>query len=161
MGELKISLAQEALADAAPPQPTAAISTSVVAPAPQPVAQVQPMATPTAQPTTAAPAAKTDYMTLTLKPGEGREIKLEMRKGSTASYEWTATGPVNHDTHGETYNAAQGDFHSYSKAKQVKGDAGEITALFDGTHGWFWRNRTNSEVTVSLKTSGDYLSVKK
>lgn len=161
MGELKISLAQEALADAAPPQPTAAISTSVVAPAPQPVAQVQPVATPAAQPTTAAPAAKTDYMTLTLKPGEGREIKLEMRKGSTASYEWTATGPVNHDTHGETYNAAQGDFHSYSKAKQVKGDTGEITALFDGTHGWFWRNRTNSDVTVSLKSSGDYLSVKK
>ncbi|MDO1434431.1 MULTISPECIES: transmembrane anchor protein [Pseudomonas] len=161
MGELKIILAQEALADAAPPQPSAAAPTPVVAPAPQPVAQVQPQATPVVQPTTATPGVKADYMTLTLKPGEGREIKLEMRKGSTASYEWTTTGPVNHDTHGETYNAAQGDFHSYSKAKQVKSDKGEITALFDGTHGWFWRNRTNSDVTVSLKTSGDYLTVKK
>ncbi|KAA6181861.1 transmembrane anchor protein, partial [Pseudomonas veronii] len=30
----------------------------------------------------------------------------------------------------------------------------------DGTHGWFWRNRSNNDVTIALKTNGDYLSVK-
>jgi hypothetical protein len=101
-------------------------------------------------------------MTVTLKPGEGTEIKLEMLKNATVSYEWAASGgPVNHDTHGEPYNGKKGYFHSYSNAKQVKGDKGEFTALFDGTHGWFWRNRTNNDVTISLKTTGNYLSVKR
>ena len=153
MGELKIILAQEAMADAAPPQPAA--------PAPQ-VAQVQPIAKPVAQPVaTPAPALKTNQMTVTLKPGEGTEIKLEMLKNKTVSYEWTAAGgPVNYDTHGEPYNGEKGYFHSYNKGKQVKSDKGEFTAIFDGTHGWFWRNRSNNDVAISLKTTGDYLGVK-
>jgi hypothetical protein len=157
MGELKIILAQEALADAAPPQAVA----PAPAPAPQ-VAQVQPTAKPAAQPVaTSDPTLKTDQMTVTLKPGEGTEIKLEMLKNKTVSYEWTAAGgPVNYDTHGEPYNGEKGYFHSYTKGKQVKSDKGEFTAIFDGTHGWFWRNRSNNDVTISLKTTGDYLSVK-
>ena len=147
MGELKITLAQEALADAAPPQPAAS------APAPQ-VAQVQPVAQPVTQPVaTPAPALKTDQMTVTLKPGEGTEIKLEVLKDKAVSYEWTAAGgPVNYDTHGEPYNGEKGYFHSYNKGKQVKSDKGEFTAIFDGTHGWFWRNRSTNDVTITLKT---------
>lgn len=153
MGELKIILAQEALADAAPPQ------AATPAPAPQ-VAQAQPIATPVAQPVaTPTPALKTNQMSVTLKPGEGTEIKL--LKNKTVSYEWTAVGgPVNYDTHGEPYNGEKGYFHSYNKGKQVKSDKGEFTAIFDGTHGWFWRNRSNTDVTIALKTTGDYLSVK-
>ncbi|POH42220.1 transmembrane anchor protein [Pseudomonas fluorescens] len=155
MGELKIILAQEALADVAPPQAPAP------APAPQ-VAQVQPIAKPVAQPaSTPTSALKTNQMSVTLKPGEGTEIKLEVLKGKSVSYEWTAVGgPVNFDTHGEPYNGEKGYFHSYSKGKQVKSDKGEFTAIFDGTHGWFWRNRSNNDVTIALKTTGDYLSVK-
>ena len=155
MGELKIILAQEALADATPPQ------ASAPAPAMQ-VAQVQPVAKPVAQPApTPTSALKTNQMSVTLKPGEGTEIKLEVLKGKSVSYEWTAVGgPVNFDTHGEPYNGEKGYFHSYSKGKQVKSDKGEFTAIFDGTHGWFWRNRSNSDVTISLRTAGDYLSIK-
>ncbi|WP_309674052.1 transmembrane anchor protein [Pseudomonas sp.] len=161
MGELKIILAQEALADAAPPQPATPASAPAPAPAPQ-IAQVQPTAKPPAQPVAPPdPALKTDQMTVTLKPGEGTEIKLEVLKNKTVSYEWTAVGgPVNYDTHGEPYNGEKGYFHSYNKGKQVKNDKGEFTAIFDGTHGWFWRNRSNNDVTIALKTSGDYLSVK-
>ncbi|NMZ11871.1 transmembrane anchor protein [Pseudomonas proteolytica] len=155
MGELKIILAQEALADAAPPQAPAP------APAPQ-VAQVQPIAKPVAQSApTPTSALKTNQMSVTLKPGEGTEIKLEVLKGKSVSYEWTAVGgPVNFDTHGEPYNGEKGYFHSYSKGKQVKSDKGEFTAIFDGTHGWFWRNRSSNDVTIALRTTGDYLSVK-
>lgn len=163
MGELKIILAQEALADAAPPQAAAPASTPAPAPAPAPqVAQVQPIAKPVAQPaSTTTSALKTNQMSVTLKPGEGTEIKLEVLKGKSVSYEWTAVGgPVNFDTHGEPYNGEKGYFHSYSKGKQVKNDKGEFTAIFDGTHGWFWRNRSNNDVTIALKTTGDYLSVK-
>jgi len=186
MGEIKISLAQEALADEAAAKNSApVVSVSAPAPAPAPAPALAPAlalapapaAVPAPPPASvpapvqqvaiakpekpAAPAAKSDEVSLTLKPGEGREIKLEMRKGSVVTYEWSASGPVNHDTHGETYDAAQGDFHSYSKGRQVKGDKGELTALFDGTHGWFWRNRTSGNVTIVLNTAGDYLAVKK
>ena len=157
MGELKIILAQEALADAAPPQ----AATPAPAPAPQ-VAQVQPIAKPVTQPApTPTSALKTNQMSVTLKPGEGTEIKLEVLNGKSVSYEWTAVGgPVNFDTHGEPYNGEKGYFHSYNKGKQVKSDKGEFTAIFDGTHGWFWRNRSTNDVTITLKTSGDYLGVK-
>ena len=149
MGELKIILAQEALADAAPPQAIA----PAPAPAPQ-IAQIQPAALPATQPAAAtAPALKTNQMTVTLKPGEGTEIKLEVLKDKAVSYEWTAAGgPVNYDTHGEPYNGEKGYFHSYNKGKQVKSDKGEFTAIFDGTHGWFWRNRSTNDVTITLKT---------
>lgn len=163
MGELKLILAQEALAEAAPPQAAASAPTATSAPVPaQQVAQVQPIEKPVTKPVTAsAPALKTNQMSVTLKPGEGTEIKLEMLKGKTVSYEWTATGGlVNYDTHGEPYNGEKGYFHSYNKGKQVKSNKGEFTALFDGTHGWFWRNRSNKDVTISLNTTGDYLSVK-
>ena len=159
MGELKIILAQEALADAAPPQ--AAAPAPAPAPTPQ-VAQVQPIAKPVAQPaSTPTSALKTNQMSVTLKPGEGTEIKFEVLKGKSVGYEWTAVGgPVNFDTHGEPYNGEKGYFHSYNKGKQVKSDKGEFTAIFDGTHGWFWRNRSTNDVTITLKTSGDYLGVK-
>jgi hypothetical protein len=161
MGELKIILAQEALADAAPPQASAPAPAPAPVPAPQ-VVQSQPIAAPVPPPVpTTDPALKTNQMSVTLKPGEGTEIKLEVLKNKTVSYEWTAVGGlVNYDTHGEPYNGEKGYFHSYNKGKQVKSDKGEFTAIFDGTHGWFWRNRSNKDVTIALKTTGDYLSVK-
>ena len=155
MGELKIILAQEALADAAPPQ------ASAPEPAPQ-IAAVKPEVQPAVQPVAKSNLAlKKDQLTITLKPGEGKEIKLEVLKNRTVNYEWTTVGgPVNYDTHGEPYNGEKGYFHSYNKGKQVKSDKGEFIANFDGTHGWFWRNRSNSDVTISLRTAGDYLSIK-
>ncbi len=161
MGEMKEVLAEEAAADAAV-QPAA--TPVVQAPASGPVAPHEqvaaaPLAEPVAEP---QQALKADEVTVTLKPGEASEIKLEMLDKATVSYEWATDGvPVNHDTHGEPYNGPKGYYHSYSKAKQVKGDKGEFTAIFDGTHGWFWRNRSNSDVTITLKTKGEYLSVKR
>lgn len=161
MGELKATLAQEAAAEEAAP-PVATAPAPVQQAPQQPVAAVavaEPIEEPAAE---AKPALKSDELTLTLKPGEASEVKLEMLNKATVSYEWSTNGvPVNHDTHGEPYNGPNGYFHSYSKAKQVKGDKGEFSAIFDGTHGWFWRNRSNKDVTITLKTTGEYLSFKR
>jgi hypothetical protein len=161
MGELKETLAEEAAADAA-------AQSAALTPAPAPAqvpeaAQVQVAAAPVVEAVAEPkPALKSDEVVVTLKPGEASEIKLEMLDKATVSYEWTTNGaPVNHDTHGEPYNGPNGYFHSYSKGLQVKGDKGEFTAIFDGTHGWFWRNRSKSDVTITLKTKGEYLSVKR
>jgi hypothetical protein len=36
-----------------------------------------------------------------------------------------------------------------------------LEAAFDGKHGWFWRNRTDKPVTVTLHTEGDYIAIKR
>lgn len=104
---------------------------------------------------------KQDRMTLTLNPGEGAEIKLAMSKSDKVSFQWTASGPLNVDAHGDPVGAPKGFYHGYGKAKQVKGETGEIQAAFDGKHGWFWRNRSADSVTLELKTNGQYQSIKR
>ncbi len=151
MGEIKMTLAEEAKkATAAETAQRNSGQANVVQPKQN---------TATNQPTENNAATKSDEMSVTLKPGESAEIKLEMLKGAKAKFEWTTSGGgLNYDTHGEGANKA---FISYKKGTNVMGDAGELVADFDGSHGWFWRNRTNADVTVTLKTSGAYKSIKR
>ncbi len=147
MGEIKMSLAREAEQDRAATTASAQ-QPAVTSP---PAQQTQNMANPS--------APRTDEMSVTLKPGAAAEVKLEMSKGAKVSYEWVAAGgPVNHDTHGDSPEV---DYHGYSKGQQMERDSGDLTAVFDGKHGWFWRNRGSANVTVTLKTSGAYRSIKR
>ena len=34
--------------------------------------------------------------------------------------------------------------------------SGTLTAPFPGIHGWYWENKPDQEVTVTLKTAGYY-----
>ena len=45
--------------------------------------------------------------------------------------------------------------------RAVTFDDGTLTAAYDGGHGWFWRNRTSKDVTVTLKVNGAYTSIKR
>jgi hypothetical protein len=104
-----------------------------------------------------APTSRSDSATLTLRPGEGKEIKLVMKKGGRAEYSWSvAGGVVNADMHGDTLNAPPGVFHRYQRATGASNDAGVLQAEFDGLHGWFWRNRSTAPVTITLRTTGAY-----
>ncbi len=99
---------------------------------------------------------RSDEMMLTLQPGEGSEIKATMRQGEQFVFIWTAEGgKVNFDMHGERPNAGS-DFTSYWKDQQQTSAQGTFVAPFDGTHGWFWRNRGDKAVTVKVKVSGFY-----
>ena len=102
-------------------------------------------------------ATRKDEVTFTLKPAQGIEIKLVMQNGAQASYTWTATDAVNYDLHGD----GGGKETSYQKDRGVKSDQGVLKAAFDGNHGWFWRNRTSKDVTITLKTDGAYSAVKR
>lgn len=98
-----------------------------------------------------------DEVSYVLAPGEGIEVKLVMQEGQTARFEWTANGAVvNYDTHGD----GSGQKISYENGRGVPEQAGELTAAFTGNHGWFWRNRTDAPVTMSLRTAGDYAEMK-
>lgn len=94
-----------------------------------------------------------------LQPGQAAEIKLKMKKGAIAQYEWRAEGGrLNQDTHGDR---PDGTFKRYSKGRMIKGENGTIIAAFDGAHGWFWRNRDSKPVKVTLITKGEYVSIKR
>ncbi|NDP47542.1 MAG: hypothetical protein GZ085_03955 [Sulfuriferula multivorans] len=102
---------------------------------------------------------RSDEMMLTLQPGEGDEIKATMRQGEQFVFSWKAEGgKVNFDMHGERVNAGS-DFTSYWKDQQQTSAQGTFVAPFDGTHGWFWRNRGDRPVTVTVKVSGFYASL--
>ena len=102
-------------------------------------------------------AYRSDQMSLTLQPGEGAEIKARMRAGERFVFTWTTEGGVvNFDMHGEALNAKKDEFTSFWKGRGAPEGHGAFVAPFEGTHGWYWRNRGDRPVTVTVKTSGFY-----
>lgn len=151
MGDIKVALAKEAT------QPTAQQTEASAAVLPQTTA---PVVTKPANQTVSS--EKKDDITLTLKPGETAEIKLDMSKGTKVAYQWVVRGGgVNFDTHGDPVNPPKGFYHGYGKGKQSTGDKGTLVAAFDGKHGWFWRNRSAENSTITLTTKGEYSALKR
>lgn len=98
-----------------------------------------------------------DEVSFTLAPGESAEWKLVMTEGQTAEYRMTVEGGrVNFDLHGH----GSGQSVTYEKGRGSTGSEGAILAGFDGEHGWFWRNRDSSEVTVTVQVRGEYSEFK-
>lgn len=117
-----------------------------------PVSVPQAVPSVTEMPEPAAPQWR-DEVSYTLSPAQGIEIKLAMTEGARAIFAWTANGSVlNYDTHGD------GGWKSisYEQGRGVPEQTGELVAAFDGKHGWFWRNRTESAVKLTLRIRGDY-----
>lgn len=99
-----------------------------------------------------------DTVTFTLEPGQGIEYKLVMPEGGVAPFMWKAEGGViNFDLHGD---GAGDKSVSYEKGRALPSDEGNVTAKFDGYHGWFFRNRDKQDVTVTLYVKGDYVEIK-
>jgi membrane carboxypeptidase/penicillin-binding protein PbpC len=162
MGQTKQQLAAEAAADAATPTTQAPAATSPATAAdkaakPMAVPEGAVAATETAQAVASAIEWR-DEMSVTLKPGEGTEIKMKLAAGGKAQYSWWVEGgTVNFDTHGD----APGKSISYEKGRGVPSDEGVLEAAFTGNHGWYWRNRGKSNVKVILRTRGEYTDIKK
>jgi hypothetical protein len=111
------------------------------------------------QPTAATATNRSDELQVALKPGEGAEYKMTMAKGAQARFSWTvAGGAVTFDMHGTPWHRIE---TSYKKGDGAATDTGTLSAAFDGTHGWFWRNRGTEPVTITLKVEGAYSDLKK
>lgn len=153
MGQVKQQLAEEAAADA-----TGVVATESVAAETLGIDNVTEQAVDaTLSDTAVASGQWRDEIPFTLTPGEGLEIKMKMAAGDKTEYSWVVTGgDVNFDTHGD----APGQAISYEKGRGVAADEGVLEAAFTGNHGWFWRNRGQSDVQVVLRTRGDYSTIK-
>lgn len=102
-------------------------------------------------------AWREDEMTITLAPHSGQEVKAHMARGDSFIFTWAATGgPVKAEMHGEKTGATDGAFTDYWKELALTGGQGDFTAPFDGTHGWYFRNKGDTPVTVTVKTVGFY-----
>jgi hypothetical protein len=158
MGEIKMQLAEEAALDAA--ADAAASAEGARATVAQPGSGSARPPSPSAQP--AAPSAalgRSDSTRLTLAPGEGAEIKVTAARGARITFDWSVEGGhVNYDTHADAPGIS---YHGYGKGRESTGEQGELVAAFDGSHGWFWRNRSGAPVTITLRTQGEYGEVKR
>ena len=158
MGEIKQSLAKEAAQEKSgtvKPVPQDGTAASQIPPEQSIAVSANPLNTQSLQ-------RQEHQMTITLDPDQGAEVKLDMKKGMEATYSWVVNGGlINFDAHGNPYESSKSFNHSYGSGRQVEGDKGVLVASFDGLHGWFWRNRSGKKVTVTLTTSGTYLSIKR
>lgn len=97
-----------------------------------------------------------DIITVTIPARGDKEYKLLFAKGTTFQYSWKTNGAnIFYDFHGEPKGDKTGYFKSFKKSTESK-SSGTLTTLFEGTHGWYWRNNTSSAVDIVLKVNGDY-----
>jgi hypothetical protein len=103
-----------------------------------------------------------DSRELTLAPGEGLEIKYNMKRGAGLIYSWTANGTLSFEFHGEpnvkpTGREGTDYYESYEVDDAGKDqDNGTFLAPSTGIHGWFWKNGNKQAVTLKLVSAGFY-----
>jgi hypothetical protein len=102
-----------------------------------------------------------DSREFTLSPGEGMEIKYNMKKGAGLVYSWTADAPLMFEMHGEPDVKPAGKegtdyYESYELNDKVgKTEShGTFLAPSTGIHGWFWENKTGKPVMLKLVSAG-------
>ncbi len=112
-------------------------------------------------PATAVVQVRRDSMTVTIEPAKRIEVKLVMKKGQKADFEWTSVGgAVVYNLHGEVPTDPSVKAHIYQRGSS-SAEKGSIEAVFDGVHGWSWRNTGEKAVTITVKASGQFAELKK
>ncbi len=102
-----------------------------------------------------------DSREITLAPGEGMEIKYNMRKGAGLLYSWTANATLFFEFHGEPDVKPAGkegtDYYESYELNDKKGKTeshGTFLAPSTGIHGWFWENKSDKPVNLKLVSAG-------
>ena len=98
-----------------------------------------------------------DSVDISIPAGKGLEYKFYLVGGDAMRYGWSTKGGelLYFDFHGEPQGDTTGYFESYtiSTANNVRGS---FTASFEGSHGWYWKNKGLYDVVVTLQTEGTY-----
>jgi len=93
---------------------------------------------------------------ITVPARRGIEYKLAMKQYQKVTYEWNSNeGQLYVDLHGEPKGDTTGYFESYTIATVNKMN-GSFTAPFEGSHGWYWKNKSDKEINVQLTFKGQY-----
>ena len=92
---------------------------------------------------------------ITIAPGAGLEYKFQVLEGEKIHYEWDADGSLYFDLHGEPKGDTTGFYETYAESisEYMKG---KFITPFEGSHGWYWENKSDSEVVVTLTVAGKF-----
>lgn len=86
------------------------------------------------------------------------EFKYQLDRGAAMLYEWKATESVSFDFHTEREgNPDASDTFEKGDASEKRG---AYIAPYAGIHGWYWKNNTERDVTITLTSTGFYSSAK-
>jgi hypothetical protein len=100
-------------------------------------------------------------VTISIPARSSTEYKVNIAKEASIEYSWeTDKGKLFFDFHGEPKGDTTGYFESYKKDTSEKYQ-GSLTAPFEGTHGWYWKNSNTHNVVVTLKLKGSYSLIDK
>lgn len=98
-------------------------------------------------------APRTETLTVTLAPGKGAEVKADLDAGQGLVFQWSASGDVAVDLHGDAPDS-KAAFTSFDIQGAQREGAGTFVAPFTGAHGWYWKNRGQHPVTVKVTVTG-------
>ena len=83
------------------------------------------------------------------------EYHYRLAEGDAMVYAWTATGKLQVDFHTQPDGKPPDASETFEKGESDSGK-GSFTAPYDGLHGWYWENRTDQVVRITVSTSGFY-----
>jgi hypothetical protein len=91
-----------------------------------------------------------------IPPKQGLEYKFHLLKNATLEYAWNSdSAELYFDFHGEPKGDTSGYFKSYQEATDHHAE-GQLSVPFEGSHGWYWENKTDQPAIVVLNTQGHY-----
>lgn len=103
-----------------------------------------------------AGAYMTDSTEFLLLPYVGFvEYHYRLAEGATMVYEWKANGPLAVDFHTQPDGKPPEASETFEKGEMDAG-SGSFTAPYAGLHGWYWENKTDKPVRITLATAGFY-----
>ena len=100
-----------------------------------------------------------ETIAIEIAPNQGLEYKVHMMPGAKLQHNWNVEGgELYFDFHGEPAGDTTGYYESF--AVSTAGDArGLFYAPFEGSHGWYWKNKGDTPLVIKLKLKGSYKAI--
>lgn len=96
------------------------------------------------------------FIEINVPAKKGVEYKFKMQQFDKMTYEWlTDNDAIYFDLHGEPEGDKTGYFESYAIASLTE-MKGSFTAPFNGSHGWYFKNKTSKPITIQLMVEGQF-----
>jgi hypothetical protein len=96
--------------------------------------------------------------TIVVKANKALEYKFKVDQYEKLEYEWKSDAPLHYDFHGDPEDKdsyPKGYFESYANGT-TDAAKGKVTIPYKGSHGWYWKNTSSKDITITLSTNGNY-----
>jgi len=106
----------------------------------------------------AAVNEQSNNATIVVKANKALEYKFKVDQHDKLEYEWKSDAPLHYDFHGdpeakEDYPSGYFESYAIGNSDYAKG---KVTIPYKGAHGWYWKNESGKDVTITLITKGKY-----